>query len=333
MLPEDVQVQRLSSLPPSEITAAWNALGRAMAALERPLLDARWAELESWNRFAPPAVTSAAPKIQLWLQTLDMLLTHLAADLDVPVDAPPSRAASHLEIGLRTAIAADPADDDLRRHFADLASGRGDPKGELVRVQLDALATTSPARSTFLKRARELVESHPEWLTPLTALGATEVEFDRGFPADVTMPIDAFFANAAALVAATPLTTLRLRGALAGRGAELAARSELAHVTKLDLRETGATDADLAALAGSPHLTRLRELLLQDNKVTDAGVDALAGSATLPALARVALQFNPARNPVDELTYYDETSTHLVPTAAGQALEAKYGRLRWLHPD
>ena len=40
---------------------------------------------------------------------------------------------------------------------------------------------------------------------------------------------------------------------------------------------------------------------------------------------------NPA-DPVDRLEYYDETNTHRVPTAAGKALEAKYGRLRWLHP-
>ena len=38
-------------------------------------------------------------------------------------------------------------------------------------------------------------------------------------------------------------------------------------------------------------------------------------------------------DPVDQLVYYDATNTHRVPTAAGKALEARYGALRWLHPE
>jgi len=43
----------------------------------------------------------------------------------------------------------------------------------------------------------------------------------------------------------------------------------------------------------------------------------------------VNLDGNPA-DPVDRLEYYDETHQHAVPTEAGKALEAKYGKLRWL---
>jgi hypothetical protein len=46
----------------------------------------------------------------------------------------------------------------------------------------------------------------------------------------------------------------------------------------------------------------------------------------------VGLQLNRVHDPADQLEFYDETHRERVATDAGEALEAKYGRIAWLHP-
>ena len=144
-------------------------------------------------------------------------------------------------------------------------------------------------------------------------------------PAAKSPPIDAD-----ALLAGTSSTRAKVRGAK-GRIGEIVRSSVLAKLEALDLDEQGVTDDDLVALAASPHVRRLRQLDLRYNPISARGIEALAASPHLKALEMVNLDGNPA-DPVDRLEYYDETHTHRVPTAAGKALEAKYGPLRWLHP-
>ena len=122
----------------------------------------------------------------------------------------------------------------------------------------------------------------------------------------------------------------KVRGAK-GRIGEIVRSPALAKLEALDLDNQGVTDDDLIALAASPHARHLRQLDLRYNPISARGIEALAASPHLKQLELVHLDGNPA-DPVDRLEYYDETNTHLVPTAAGKALEAKYGPLRWLHP-
>ncbi|HSD86458.1 MAG TPA: hypothetical protein VLB44_03050, partial [Kofleriaceae bacterium] len=96
-----------------------------------------------------------------------------------------------------------------------------------------------------------------------------------------------------------------------------------------DLDSAGVTDEDLIALAASPHADRLRQLDLRYNPISARGIEAIAASPHLKRLEVVNLDGNPA-DPVDRQEYYDETNYHFVPTDAGKALEAKYGKLRWL---
>ncbi|EYF05144.1 hypothetical protein [Chondromyces apiculatus] len=121
--------------------------------------------------------------------------------------------------------------------------------------------------------------------------------------------------------------------ALRHRYADLAALLALARLRTLDLTNQGVTDADLSALAASPHVAGLRFLDLTQNEITSQGLDALAASRALPSLVTVGLQLNRVHDPVDQLEFYDETNQHRVPTEEGRALEQKYGRLPWLHPD
>ncbi|HET9485693.1 MAG TPA: TIGR02996 domain-containing protein, partial [Xanthomonadales bacterium] len=84
---------------------------------------------------------------------------------------------------LLDAIVANPADDAVRRVYADALLEEGEPLGELIHVQLD-LATGGLSREAGIarrKRERELWLAHRErWTAPLADL-AVDVQVRRGF--------------------------------------------------------------------------------------------------------------------------------------------------------
>jgi uncharacterized protein (TIGR02996 family) len=92
---------------------------------------------------------------------------------------PPAR--SPVEAGLLAAVLAAPDDDAPRLVYADWLDERGDPRGELVRLQL----LGSGATAAQLARIDELLRQHRRrWLWPLV-WRADEVRFERGFPVSV----------------------------------------------------------------------------------------------------------------------------------------------------
>jgi len=240
-----------------------------------------------------------------------------ARELDVPPPGSASSPPTQEEDALLALIAADPSNDALREQFAALAAKRGDARAELI-------------RTTDRQRAHDLVRSHPEWTAHLRELGARDIKFYGGFPDEITIDADALLSRGRALLAAAPLTTLHVRAAK-GKVGDVVRSPLLRNITYLDLDDQGVTDDDLAALAASPHVTKLRQLDLRYNPIGARGIEALAAAPSLRTLVIVSLDGNPA-DPVDQVEYYDETHTHRVPTEAGKALEAKYGKLRWLHP-
>jgi uncharacterized protein (TIGR02996 family) len=72
-------------------------------------------------------------------------------------------------------VLADPASDDLRMVYADYLQERGDPRGELIALQL--------ARKGQTARELELLAAHvAEWTQPLyDGLAAQSIRFGRGF--------------------------------------------------------------------------------------------------------------------------------------------------------
>jgi uncharacterized protein (TIGR02996 family) len=83
---------------------------------------------------------------------------------------------------LLEAILADPDDDEVRRVYADRLCELGDPRGEMIHLQLAGFS--EDAR----ERARELVARHAtEWLGPLVPV-VSDYEFARGFLAAATVP-------------------------------------------------------------------------------------------------------------------------------------------------
>lgn len=313
-----------------------------LARIDRPFVvpSLEWLQRKVGRAPRPDATSSKTysssyGEIVDWRKHVDDMLAHLESDLDVPIDPPPTSKPTAEEQKLFGEILARPADDELRRRYAELAARRRDPRAELIREQLAILELERRGELNHghhPMRVQELLVSHPEWSAPLADFGARDVKFDRGFPFEITIDVNDFLTHAAALFARAPIVSVRLRGSLAGRGAALAAMPQLANLKHLDLHEQRVTDADIFALAASRHLSKLRTLDLGRNQLTNAGIETLVASAYLPGLERVNLEFNPGDDPVDRLEYYDETHQEPVPTDAGRALEQKYGPRRWFHP-
>ena len=144
------------------------------------------------------------------------------------------------EAALLAAIAADLDDDGPRLVLADWLAERGDPRGELVHLQLARaamLAGDDRIKQTD-KRIEELLDEHGDrWLGRLRELRQRDLafHFHRGVIGAVRTSAATLVRNAAQIVAAAPLLT---------------------RVTIATTRE----DNDLAKLAGTALLARLREL-------------------------------------------------------------------------
>ncbi len=340
--PDQPDLAELAARHAAMLPSLTERLDEGLAAIHRPLVARKvdWLREEFGLAPRPDATSSkgyssAYSEIADWRKHVDSLLGNLERDLDVPLDPSPTSRPTAEEQRLFADILEHPSHDEPRRRYADLAARRLDPRAELIREQFaiwDLELRGELLHGHHPRRVQELLVSHPEWSAPLTELGARDVRFDRGFLYEITIDVGSFVDNAPALFARAPITSVRLRGGLHGRGRELAAVPQLAKVTALDLYEQGVTDADVLALSASPHVSRLRFLNLGRNLLTDAGIESLVASDNLSALERVSLELNPGRDPVDQLQYWDETHEVAVPTDAGRALEEKYGPRPWFHP-
>lgn len=148
--------------------ARWVALRDLAASLRDPRVHAVWAPLadalgdelprDAWRLPSVPSRRDPA------VDALLPLLPPLASD--------PERA-------LLAAVYADPASDDARLVYADWLTERGDPRGELIQLQCLGGPSARP-------RVRELLAVHgARWSR--VPVGASSVEFERGFPARATL--------------------------------------------------------------------------------------------------------------------------------------------------
>jgi uncharacterized protein (TIGR02996 family) len=208
---------------------------------------------------------------------------------------------------------------------------RGDPRGELIRVQcsLSQLGDVDgPERGSLVARERELLGAHGKrWAL---ALGLSpRCEFRRGFVEAASLDWEENESRLPVLVAATPLNTLRLQGEPSARArAAFAASAHLARLrslelvwagssaaldeilsarglsglTQLDLRYAGALGGDVArAVARSRVLERVSILAVGPAFAWPAGAEygigvegarALAEGAQLPGITVLRLKNN-----------------------------------------
>ncbi|MBV8760675.1 MAG: hypothetical protein JO257_25505 [Deltaproteobacteria bacterium] len=267
------------------------------------------------------------------------------AGLGAPDGSPAAKAGEHArDAAVAAAVAADvaylrcaaPNNPDLANQAHARAQQMKDAAARLTQVLAQTNAQNfSTAIADLIAARRDLEPTETAGYRQLNELAAKVADWGEAMAQHLdkapaaTSTKDAAI-DADALLAGRASTRAKVRGAK-GRIAEIVRSSALAKLEALDLDDQGVTDDDLIALAASPHVRHLRQLDLRYNPISARGIEALAASPHLKALEMVNLDGNPA-DPVDRLEYYDETNTHRVPTAAGKALEAKYGPLRWLHP-
>jgi uncharacterized protein (TIGR02996 family) len=169
------------------------------------------------------------------------------------------------QAGLLAAILADPSDDLPRRVYADWLDDHGGQPGaaraEFIRLQLElAGQPRDPERVRQLtSRQMTLWHQHGEvWLAEVPPPLRSGVGFRRGFIDEFQGRARAFFQNDPELFwKIAPVRILALAGATPAQLEILAATSDLARLTRLELSGADLPAAAVAGMLGSPHLTRL----------------------------------------------------------------------------
>jgi uncharacterized protein (TIGR02996 family) len=174
------------------------------------------------------------------------------------------------------AIFAAPLDDRPRQVHADALVEAGDPRGELIRVQLE-LATSTRARAAALeKRSSALLRKHEAgWLRPIRA-HLRSWTWRRGFLDSIETTGDRWLAGAAAILDAHPVRAVKLTSVDEPR--EVLAMPELERIAALDLPYADLGNDDLEWVARSGRVRGLAALGLSSNRISDSGVIALAAT-------------------------------------------------------
>lgn len=194
-------------------------------------------------------------------------------------------------------VRANPHDDMPRLIYADYLDEAGDPRGELIRVQVELanLSIGEPARLELEERQEALLDAYAEdWLSPLRALGAEGVSrrcFERGLIERVVMTVKNFLVQGAELCTLAPaLHRLELRQAK-DRIGQLCERPLPPQITSLDLGCCGLRGAAFDGVWRAPWTGQLTELRLQINHLEDQGIGNLV-KASWPKLRKLFLGNN-----------------------------------------
>lgn len=199
-------------------------------------------------------------------------------------------------------VLAHPHDDGPRVVLADWLTERGDPRGELIVLQL-ALARPAIGARAYVYRHRgeertedqaviearvtKLLKKHQAtWLAPFRPSIRTW-RWRRGFADWFEADAAKLLAGLATLAAHTPIAHVKLTGTK-GTLPALCARPELMAVESLDLHEQRLGPADARALGAAPFVA-LRTLDLWGNPLGDDGLAALVASPHLAGLEHLHL--------------------------------------------
>lgn len=189
------------------------------------------------------------------------------------------------EAELLEAIVRAPEDDTPRLIFADWLSEQGDPRGELIHLQLRAASLEAGGERNKVRAAEnKLLDAHrAAWLGPIAGV-VEKAEFRRGFVAMVRMTARAWIAHAKSVLAVAPLIDeleLLFGEGEGGLGPEAFERPEMRHVRSLSLR--GMHAEPVRALAAASTLGALRTLVLEGAPLSPTEGEAIA-AAKLPQL-------------------------------------------------
>ncbi|MBK7534872.1 MAG: hypothetical protein IPI49_05715 [Myxococcales bacterium] len=202
--------------------------------------------------------------------------------------APAAAPAPDLTAKLLAAVLAAPTADAPKLELGAHWRAQGEPRGELVELDLELRGRLSVHRRKALQQRRAaLVKAHARRLWPWKLAAHRQ---RGGFLWAVTVETSKVAALAPALFAAEPVTELELTGADEESIAAVAKAPWLARVRSLAVR--GAIgDEGFAALVKSKHLGELQALNVSSNELTAEALAEL--DKALPSLQRLVLTNNP----------------------------------------
>jgi len=175
---------------------------------------------------------------------------------------------------LEAEICANPDDEGVRAVLADVLNDLGDPRGELIVLQLQKQRTREQN-----KRIRTLLAGHQrKWLGRLEpAARKTGVEYEGGFVCAIRMSLDVDLDTIIGLPELNLLTAIDLRQvlqrqdelvgglkrlrAITGASATLVSKLEHPLLEELEVRYAGANELEQLSVAKFPALRRLRLLM------------------------------------------------------------------------
>ena len=240
-------------------------------------------------------------------------------------------------------VLANPDSDEARLELAAILQKAGDPQGELIATQTEAANEfraygPTPDFRRLTLRSNELIARYQAtWTAPVRALADNPIII-RGLVEGVTLPAVKFLSIAPQLYKLAPIRQIILVDTN-GAAESIAMNPHLSQLVSLTFsnrsKVAGIGDEGVSALASSAYVRKLKRLGLQANDLSIDGIDAIASSTQLRNLIYVELGGNRVRSPVE--SYGVDAMSGLVVRqgasleADGQALEAKYGRIAWLH--
>ncbi|MEZ5403399.1 MAG: hypothetical protein R2729_27205 [Bryobacteraceae bacterium] len=237
---------------------------------------------------------------------------------------------------LEAKIAANPDDEQLRIDYATALQFDSPVRSEFVLDQLWLRRhTRNPLDVEWLERNNRsravAYQFGKEWAPPILR-DLPLIEFRGGFVEKIQIDTLLLLEQSDVIFASAPIRHLALTGAK-GLTARLAGLSRLERVRSLDFSFNDLGDDDIAALCTSAYLEQLRWLALGGNRITRRGAEELARASRagrLPLLQEVILRGNPF-DPTDRFVLDHGLIIDVERTEAGEALEAKFERLPWLH--
>ncbi len=240
------------------------------------------------------------------------------------------------------AVCSAPDDDVPRDAMAAELERCGDPRGEFIRLQLEARRRRLRGENAGeLERRYEQLEraAGTRWLDGVDRI-AQRATLRRGFVERIVLDAATWIARGDELCNLAPIRDVviteigdRLDALLAAPRLEQIRRLTIA---KDDRHRIG--DAGAAAIAACRRLGNLRVLAVALQDIGDVGLDALcaASATTLRSLIEVDFTANRVESPAE--TYGTDWMTNgVVPESIalpphGRELEQRYGSIRWLHP-
>jgi uncharacterized protein (TIGR02996 family) len=206
------------------------------------------------------------------------------------------------------AILQAPDDDGPRLRYAEWLEGRGDPRGEFIRVECEldgADGLDEDDRRWIELKSREtqlLCRYRDTWWSRPVGERVLGVEFRRGFVWGIDVTAAGFSEHADALFRLEPIQCvrfepmrrgLRFYGPLPSEwGSAQASSPHMKRLTTLGLNHNRIGPEGVRELIDSPHLDRLIALHLAVNAIGGGGLAALAGSRLLAQLEDLDLSAN-----------------------------------------